>query len=160
MPRFSAARGRDRAINRGMNSNTAVEPTASSVRSYLAPASGGGSPRALGVISLPCEKGTFMKKRKGKSDVDFHPLSAELLEQHFPRGFTIRDEANALTAFAFRNGPLEDLHAGRSPPLTDDPSLSRITDAEMKHLMITASEKLASMLTLEKRDPEKYKSII
>jgi hypothetical protein len=27
-------------------------------------------------------------------------------------GFTLRDEANALTAFAFRNGFLEDLHAG------------------------------------------------
>jgi hypothetical protein len=30
----------------------------------------------------------------------------------------------------------------------------------MKHLMITASEKLASMLALKERDPEKYKSII
>ena len=101
-----------------------------------------------------------MKQCKGESNVDFPPLSAELREMHFPGGFTVRDEANALTAFAFRNGPLEDLHAGRSSPLTHDPSLSRITDEEMKHLMITASEKLASMLALKERDPEKYKSII
>jgi hypothetical protein len=31
--------------------------------------------------------------------------------------FTVRDEANALTAYAFRNGFLEDLHAGKSSRL-------------------------------------------
>ena len=30
--------------------------------------------------------------------------------RYFPDGFTIRDEANALVAWAFRNGPVEDLH--------------------------------------------------
>ena len=30
--------------------------------------------------------------------------------------FTLRDEANALTAHAFRNGFLEDLHAGKPRP--------------------------------------------
>src|SRR5262245_65338166 len=101
-----------------------------------------------------------MKKRKGKNEVDLAPLPAELSEKHFPRGFTVRDEANALTAFAFRNGPLEDLHAGQSSPLLDDPSLSRITNVEMKHLMITASEKLAAMLALKERDPTKYPNFI
>ena len=50
--------------------------------------------------------------------------------QYFPGGFTIRDEANALAAWAFRNGPLEDLHAGKHSALLDDPELSRITDEE------------------------------
>ena len=67
----------------------------------------------------------------------------EVIARAFPGGFTIRDEANALTAYAFRNGPLENLHAGKSSPLTSDPTLSRITDPEMKELMINASEKLA-----------------
>jgi len=38
-------------------------------------------------------------------------LPPEVLEQCFPGGFTLRDEANAIVAWAFRNGPLEDLHA-------------------------------------------------
>ncbi len=56
----------------------------------------------------------------------------ESLETAFPGGFNIRDEANALTACAFRNGTLEGLHTGKSSPLLDDTSLSRITDKEIK----------------------------
>jgi hypothetical protein len=67
-------------------------------------------------------------------------------EQHFPGGFTIRDEANALVAWAFRNGPLEDLHAGKYSPLLEDPDLSRISDAEMKTLMLNACCQLAKLL--------------
>ena len=80
----------------------------------------------------------------------------ETLAREFPSGFTIRDEANALTAYAFRDGPIEDLHAGISSPLTDDPTLSRITNDEMRKVMIAASEKLAGILTLRDSDPEKY----
>ena len=74
--------------------------------------------------------------------------------------FTVRDEANALTAFAFRNGPLEHLHSGQFSPLTDDPSLSRITDAEMKEIMINASEHLAAALETRESDPDKYRRFI
>ncbi len=84
----------------------------------------------------------------------------ELLDQVFPGGFTVRDEANALTAFAFRNGPLEDLHAGKLSTLTDDASLSRITQAEMKDLMINASEKLALLLAMRETEPETYKRFV
>jgi hypothetical protein len=100
------------------------------------------------------------KKRKGKNGAGLPEVPPELIEKYFPGGFTLRDEANALTAFAFRNGPLEDLHAGRSSPLLDDPSLSRITDGEMKQLMITASESLATMLALRDTDPQKYRSFV
>ena len=78
----------------------------------------------------------------------------------FPGGFTVRDEANALAAYAFRNGLLEDLHAGKSSQLTDDASLSRITQAEMKELMIEASEKLAQLLNMRETDPETYKRFV
>ena len=74
--------------------------------------------------------------------------------------FTLRDEANALTAHAFRNGFLEDLHAGKPSPLLDQPGYSRITDDEMKRLMIEASEKLARMLTLKQQNPTEYDQFI
>jgi hypothetical protein len=77
-----------------------------------------------------------------------------------PDDFTLRDEANALTAHAFRNGFLEDLHAGKHSPLLDQPGYSRITDDEMKRLMIEASEKLARMLALKQQDPAEYDRFI
>lgn len=70
--------------------------------------------------------------------------------------FTVRDEANALTVLAFRNGFLEELHTGRHDPVLNDPDISRITDNEMKHLMIEASERLAKLLHLKETAPEEY----
>ena len=75
---------------------------------------------------------------------------------HFPDGFTIRDEANALVAWAFRNGPLEDLHAGKHSALLDDPTLSRITDEEMQALMKSVCRQLATLLQLKETDPAEY----
>ena len=79
-----------------------------------------------------------------------------------PKGedFTLRDEANALTAFAFRNGFIEELHAGKYSALLEEPSYSRITDTEMRRLMIEASAKLAEMLKLKQSDPAKYAAAI
>ena len=74
----------------------------------------------------------------------------------FPNGFTLRDEANAIVAMAFRNGPLEDLHAGEWSELLEDESLSRITDDEMKRLMIFACEHVAGLLHVKETDPEQY----
>ena len=74
----------------------------------------------------------------------------------FPDGFTLRDEANAIVAMAFRNGPIEDLHAGASSELLSNPELSRITDDEMKTLMINACEQVAKLLELKDTDPEAY----
>jgi hypothetical protein len=70
--------------------------------------------------------------------------------------FTLRDEANALTAYAFRNGFLEDLHAGKSSPLLEQPGYSRISDDEMRKLMIEASAKMEEMLRLKREQPGKY----
>ena len=87
-------------------------------------------------------------------------ISPEELEQAFPEGFSVRDESNALTAYAFRNGFLEQLHAGKNSPLLDDATLSRITNTEMKTLMIEASERLEFLLRLRDTDPEEYRHII
>ena len=69
---------------------------------------------------------------------------------------TIREEANALTCCAFRNGFLEDLHAGEWSELLENSKLSRITDEEMKKLMIESSATLAKLLTLKEADPDAY----
>lgn len=74
--------------------------------------------------------------------------------------FTLRDEANALTAFAFRNGFLEDLHAGQSSLLLNQPGYSRVSDEEMKRLMIEASEKLEQMLRMKREQPAQYEYFI
>ncbi len=74
----------------------------------------------------------------------------------FPDGFTLRDEANAIVAMAFRNGPIEDLHAGESSELLSNPELSRITDDEMKTLMVNACQHVAKLLELKETDPEEY----
>lgn len=70
--------------------------------------------------------------------------------------FTVRDEANALTAIAFRNGYIEELHTGKPSPLLEQPGYSRISNSEMRRLMIEASEMLARLLRLKKLDPEQY----
>ena len=72
------------------------------------------------------------------------------------RPLTIREEANALTCCAFRNGYLEELHAGKHSELLETPGLSRITDDEMKKLMITASSKLAELLAMKETNPDEY----
>jgi hypothetical protein len=74
--------------------------------------------------------------------------------------FTPRDEANALTAYAFRNGFLEDLHAGKPSPLLEQARLSRISDEEMRKLMIEASATLAQMLRLKQEQPTQYEVFI
>lgn len=74
--------------------------------------------------------------------------------------FTIRDEANTLAAFAFRNGFLEDLHAGKPLPSSQQSGFSRISNDEMRRLMIEASGKLAQLLKMKQQDPQKYEAFI
>ena len=62
--------------------------------------------------------------------------------------FTYRDQANVMTLLAFRNGPIEDLHAGKYSALLENPDLSRITDEEMRTIIIDASTKLSVLLVL------------
>jgi hypothetical protein len=91
----------------------------------------------------------------------FRKIYKSPLRPNFMKGqFTIREEANALTCCAFRNGFIEDLHAGKHSALLDTPGLSRITDAEMKKLMIGASAKLAELLEMKESSPDKYWELI
>ena len=69
---------------------------------------------------------------------------------------TVREEANALTCCAYRNGYIEELHAGKHSALLETPGLSRLTDAEMKKLMIGASAKLSELLAMKETNPAEY----
>ncbi len=77
---------------------------------------------------------------------------------------TLRDEANAITAHVYRNGFLEDLHSGLPSPLVMNPRFARITDPEMKKLMIESSAKLAHWLCLREmlleEKPEAYYQLL
>jgi hypothetical protein len=72
------------------------------------------------------------------------------------RPLTIREEANAITVWAFRNGYIEELHAGKHSELLETPGLSRITNDEMKKLNIGISSKIAEILTLRDTNPTEY----
>ncbi|QDV61975.1 hypothetical protein [Crateriforma conspicua] len=72
-------------------------------------------------------------------------------------GFTIRDEANAIVAWAFRNGPLEDLHAGHSSELLHQDGLSRIRDDEMRELMLSACRQMERLLRMKTEEPIRYR---
>jgi hypothetical protein len=100
-----------------------------------------------------------MKKKKKRRLPDIPPLPEEIT-QAFPGGFTLRDEANALTAYAFRNGMIEELHAGTYSPLLEDPKLSRITDEEMKAIMMEVSSKLALLLKIRDAQPVTYQRMM
>lgn len=69
---------------------------------------------------------------------------------------TTRREANAIVGYSFRNTFLEDLHAGKQLPRKYLKGYSRISQAEMKRLMIEACEKVELLLLMKENEPEKY----
>ena len=66
-------------------------------------------------------------------------------------------EAKALVALAFRNGPIEHLHAGRPCAVcSGDREISHITDEEMKAIMKSAVNNLYRLLWQRDSDPMAY----
>jgi hypothetical protein len=66
-------------------------------------------------------------------------------------------EAKAIVALAFRNGPLEDLHAGTPcPTCIGNPDISHISQEEMKQLMKTAVDVVYRFLWQRDYDPQSY----
>ena len=66
-------------------------------------------------------------------------------------------ETKALVALAFRNGPIEDLHAGRPcPSCSGVQDVSHITDEEMKRVMKSAVDTLYRLLWLRDCDSRLY----
>ncbi len=59
----------------------------------------------------------------------------------------IAREAKAIVALAFRNGPIEDVHAGKvCPACCGSPDYSRITEDEMKAVMKSAVNAVYKLL--------------
>lgn len=70
-------------------------------------------------------------------------------------------EAKTFVVLAFRNGPIEDVHAGRECPTCAGKSeYSHITDAEMKNIMKNAVDTVYRLLWMKTNDPEKYEESI
>jgi len=70
-------------------------------------------------------------------------------------------EAKALVALAFRNGPIEDVHAGKAcPTCYGKPDYSHITQAEMKKIMKAAVDRLFTFLVLKQRDDAAYEALL
>ena len=66
-------------------------------------------------------------------------------------------EAKAIVALAFRNGPIEDLHAGKPCPTCHGKSgYSRISDPEMKAIMKNAVNRVYALMRLKASDPDRY----
>lgn len=66
-------------------------------------------------------------------------------------------EAKVLTVLAFRNGPIEDLHAGKTCPVcAGNADFSHISDAEMKKLMQSAVTQMYRLLWQRENDAEGY----
>jgi hypothetical protein len=70
-------------------------------------------------------------------------------------------EAKAIVALAFRNGPIENVHAGKLCPVCEgQPEFSHITDSEMKLIMKTAVDRIYELLCLRSESPVAYESRI
>lgn len=73
------------------------------------------------------------------------------------------DVANGLVCSCVANTSLEELHEGRWDPLLEDPSISRISDEEMKNLLEECVARVADwLLGLEvlRSDPEACRKFI
>jgi len=99
--------------------------------------------------------GTTMSTIRKRAEQIWRIIEPELFQgPQWPerfQDFTLRDEANAICAYAFRNGLIEDIHAS-----TDSDGRDRITDSEMKQLMIEASRKVAELLEMKEQAPKQY----
>ena len=66
-------------------------------------------------------------------------------------------EAKAMVALAFRNGPIEALHAGKPCAVcSGNPAVSHISDEEMKTMMKSAVNTLYRLLWQRENDPTAY----
>ena len=66
-------------------------------------------------------------------------------------------EAKAIVALSFRNGPIEDVHAGQPcPTCARSPGYSRISDEEMRSIMRSAVNRVYKLLVLKVENPTEY----
>lgn len=70
-------------------------------------------------------------------------------------------EAKAIVALGFRNGPIEDVHAGKVCPTCDgNTEYSHITQEEMRSIMKAAVDRIYSFLLLKENDEAAYEALV
>jgi hypothetical protein len=70
-------------------------------------------------------------------------------------------EAKSIVVLAFRNGPIEDLHAGKPcPTCAGNPEYSHLTQEEMKRIMKKAVDKIYALLWMQAHNPEGYTAML
>ncbi len=70
-------------------------------------------------------------------------------------------EAKAIVAPVFRNGPLENVHAGfECPTCSSESRYSRITQSEMKNIMKPAVNRVYTLLLFEKAKPADFEALM
>jgi hypothetical protein len=90
--------------------------------------------------------------RAGRMVGEYRSLSMEITLDH-----ALAIEAKAMVALAFRNGPIEALHAGKPCAVcSGNPAVSHISDEEMKAMMKSAVNTLYRLLWQRKNDSEAY----
>ncbi|PIN86794.1 hypothetical protein COV19_02885 [Candidatus Woesearchaeota archaeon CG10_big_fil_rev_8_21_14_0_10_44_13] len=112
-------------------------------------------PDAMIAEKCKVKKEKIVYLRKNKYKLTLYNIS-EHIRNVYGINPTIREEANAIVAYAFRNGYIEDLHAGKHSDILEDNSYSRITNEEMRKLMIECCQKMAQLLEMKEKDPNKY----
>jgi hypothetical protein len=66
-------------------------------------------------------------------------------------------ESKALVALAFRNGPIQPMHAGRPcPQCSGNAEISHISGEQMKNRMKSVANGLYRLLWLRENDPRAY----
>jgi hypothetical protein len=73
----------------------------------------------------------------------------------------LAQEAKAIVLLAFRNGLLEELHAGKPcPTCHSNPEYSHITQAEMRQLMKQAVNRVYSLLWYKAANSKEYRDLV
>ena len=92
---------------------------------------------------------------------DCPPATKPTLMEAIPNHHQLANEAKAIVALAFRNGPIEDVHAGKTCPTCDEnPKYSHITEREMKLIMKNAVDQVFRLLSLKRSSPREYEAQI
>jgi aspartokinase len=82
----------------------------------------------------------------------------EITPQHLS---AVAREAKAIVSLAFRNGPIEDVHAGKvCPTCGGNPEYSHITQDEMRSIMKAAVDRVYTYLLLKENDKAAYDALL